>query len=152
MVLFLSMFRVLFITRANTVSVYSANTGEWIRDLEETNSTDATIVNIQITPDNRQVLFGCTVHGDIIRWNYRLGTIDTVRKIVFPVKNVTVATFNIIPFDKKEYGFLTWTCEGGRLVQNGMFDLSTGQDRILNLLELELVTLLNGTSKRIFKR
>lgn len=65
--------------RSNTVCVYSTNTAEWIRDLdEEANSANpkgATIVNIQRMP-NPVMLVGCTVDGDIRTWNYQSGTIE----------------------------------------------------------------------------
>lgn len=61
--------------------------------------------------------------------------------MTFPVKRVTVATFNIIPFDDNHCGFLTWTCEGKQYVQNGIFDLTTGHEIKLDLLGLGLVTI-----------
>lgn len=85
----------MFIVRASTVRVYSPNTGEWIRDLDEfipadkttvNVQTEATIVNVQNIPDDPTVLIGCTINGDIVTWNCKLGSIDSNVVSVFTMK------------------------------------------------------------------
>lgn len=69
--------------RANIIRVYSTSTGEWIRDLDEVNRANPTIINIQNMPNSPTILVGCTVAGDIVAWKYKVGTIDTVFVSVF---------------------------------------------------------------------
>lgn len=57
--------------KTNTVHVYSTKTGGWLRDLE----TCKRIVNIQNSPDEPNVLFGCTTSGVIVKWNVKNGGI-----------------------------------------------------------------------------
>lgn len=170
--------RILFVMRSNTVCVYSTNTGEWIRDLDEqANPTGAKIVNIQ-NVRNPLMLVGCTVYGDIITWNYQSGTIDKVvvsisftinichyfrtiewwsfdwhfQKLRFPEKNVTVETFNVIPLDNKNTEcVITWICELGHNGQTGIFNLDTGHEITPNLITLTLVTMWNATPVNKFE-
>lgn len=65
--------------------------------------------------------------------------VNCFQKMNFPQNLVTVKTFNVVPGENEHedrYGLLTWTCQGGSIVNIGCFDLTTGYKQKEVALEL----------------
>lgn len=67
------LFRILFIIWNNIVRAYSAQTGEWIRDLE---GATENIVGIQLDVHNHKIVFACTTTGQIVSWKWKSGVVN----------------------------------------------------------------------------
>lgn len=64
--------RILFIIWDNIVRAYSAQTGEWIRDLEGANGE---IINLQVDLHNPKIVIACTERGNIVSWKWKSGVV-----------------------------------------------------------------------------
>lgn len=59
-------FRIIYVVCHDKVRLFSIDTGECIRDLDD--NRDGAIIGLSINPENKKSLIACTANGTVITW------------------------------------------------------------------------------------
>jgi len=72
-------FRILLVIWKQVIRAYSAQTGDFVKELEP---VDCKIINIVLSHENPDTIVGCTENAELVHWNSNSGliTYKTVSK------------------------------------------------------------------------
>lgn len=128
--------RIIFVIWGNSVRVYSATTGQWLRDLDGATNQ---LIEINFEIGNSKLLTGCSVTGEVITWKWKSGVLTKNVQLNFDTVRVAVNGFKFLDLGEGEpLGLLAWTGEKGQSVQMGIYDLCKGE-----LIPSDILTQLN---------
>lgn len=127
-------FRIIYVVCHDKVRLFSIDTGESIRDLDD--NRDGAIVGLSINPENQKSLIACTANGTVVTWKLesyviisRLVSIlawilfNVIRQLILYCRNST-SLHRIMLLDlSRPLSMTTYTVSSASKIKTTIFNL-----------------------------